>query len=129
GYWGFGGSTEPPVAESLNEMIRNRLRRLSSAAIDVATVLALLGRPTDLSQLLALTAQNLATITKSLTELERAEFARRRPQDGKYQLAHPLYETGILSFASQTQCAVLHGLLVDVLRKEAANHAELAYHA
>jgi DNA-binding CsgD family transcriptional regulator/tetratricopeptide (TPR) repeat protein len=130
GYWGFTTAREHAPVEPLLQMIADRARRLPAEARDLASVVAILGKPATPSFIQALTETPEGALLENLSTLEDEAILERR-QSREYAFTHPLFQAAFLQLTNQTRRASIHQRIFEVLRSAETmpSAAELAYHA
>jgi DNA-binding CsgD family transcriptional regulator len=98
------------LPEGLTDRVTSELRRLDPASQGVLELLAVVGRPVSLGDLMALTGQPLEQVGPSLAELVKARIVDEEERGGElgYELQHPLIRDVIYEATSATQRRLLH---------------------
>ena len=132
GYWGIDHDATPAHARSLREMIAARLARMDPDTAAVVRALAAIGRDADFEELAAASVVEPDRLISSLERLhnEALVLVEASPAP-RYRLAHPLYAASMLEEEGTPQRSLLHGRILEELRKRGAkvSAAELAHHA
>ena len=130
GYWGFVESPAADESRSLLEVIGTRLRSMPPHALSVARALAILGRAGSFDELKLIVTLSSDELTDALGTLEDQGIVTPETT-GTQRLAHPLFQSSLMSTMGRSREAAWHGRVYTAL-KEAASRpsaSELAYHA
>jgi DNA-binding SARP family transcriptional activator len=98
---------------SLRQLLEPRVQGLGEAAANVASHLAVWGRPIALGELARLTGHSLADTAAAVEDLEICRLAT--VEDGRVTLGHELFRSTIYQSLSSTRRALLHGRVAEHL--------------
>ena len=98
------------LPEGLTDRVTSELRRLDPASQSVLELLAVVGRPVSLGDLMALTGEPLEQVGPILAELVKARIVDEEERGGElvYELQHPLVRDVIYEATGATQRRLLH---------------------
>jgi DNA-binding CsgD family transcriptional regulator len=98
------------LPEGLTDRVTSELRRLDPASQGVLELLAVVGRPVSLGDLIALTGKPLEQVGPMLAELVKARIVDEAERGGElgYELQHPLVRDVIYEATGATQRRLLH---------------------
>ncbi len=98
------------LPEGLTDRVTSELRRLDPASQGVLELLAVVGRPVSLGDLIALTGKPLEQVGPILAELVKARIVDEEERSGElgYELQHPLVRDVIYEATGATQRRLLH---------------------
>lgn len=118
-------------AESLDELVAERLSRFEVDDAEVIRWAAVLSPRIDLPSLVRVTGQDANRVGASLERAERA--AMLQPADGGFRFTHELIARGVYTGIAPARRKVMHRRVAELIEQEAAldleHAADLAHHA
>lgn len=98
------------LPEGLTERVRSELRRLDAAPQEMLELMAVVGRPVSLGDLMALTGESLEEVGPILSELVKARIVVEDERGGElgFEVQHPLVRDVIYQATSGAQRRLLH---------------------
>jgi len=98
------------LPESLTERVTSELRRLDAPSQGMLELMAVVGRPVSLGDLMALTGESLEEVATILAELVKARIVDEDERSGElgFELQHPLVRDVIYQATSGAQRRLLH---------------------
>jgi predicted ATPase len=121
------------VPETVRDVIRRRLDRLSPACLDALGIASVIGRDFDLRLLASVSAFPQEPLLDALDDAVAARLVEERDAPGLYRFSHALVQETLYDGLSTARRMRLHRAIGDALEQlHAANpapyYAELAYH-
>lgn len=98
------------LPEGLTERVRSELRGLDAAPQEMLELMAVVGRPVSLGDLMALTGESLEEVGPILSELVKARIVVEDERGGElgFEVQHPLVRDVIYQATSGAQRRLLH---------------------
>jgi diguanylate cyclase (GGDEF)-like protein len=121
------------IPESLSEMIKERLMRMSEEAINVLKLASLLGDKINAHQLAEISELKEQQVTDILHNAQRQLFIEETPNPDEFVFAHRMDRSIFYSLMSEDERRQLHARAAEIEQKFSAGSLErvvgrLAYH-
>ena len=130
--WRASNDGRMGLPESIDDVLRRRLRRLSEPTYQVLTVGAIAGREFSLDVVEQITSRPAVELAELLEEAISAHLVREIPDSfGKYVFAHGLVRHVLSDAMSSNRRALVHARMLSILetRRIDSLYDALAFHA
>ena len=130
--WRASNDARMGLPESIDDVLRRRLRRLSEPTYQLLSVGAIAGREFSLDVLEQITSRQSVELAEMLEEAITAHLVREIPDSfGKYVFAHGLVQHVLADAMSASRRALVHGRMLGILenRRTESTYDALAHHA
>jgi len=129
----LSGNTPIPLAESLLNLIRGRIHRLSTFTRNVLETAAIIGTTFEPKVISAVTQQSDTKVVQALDDLERNLIIHALPHSStqlRYRFVHDKFREALLLDISPAKAQMLHGRVATILtdKPQPEQAAILAHH-